>query len=207
MSHTRLVPEFRFTAERLQQLKGVVPEAFADGKVNWDALRESLGEYLELYEAGAEHFGLVWPGKREARRLAALPSRGTLVPAPGEGVNEDTTKNFFIEGDNLEALKVLQKAYAGLVRLIYIDPPYNTGGDFVYSDDFADPLGDYLRKIGAVDKEGRPLTTNTRADGRFHSNWLSMMYPRLRLARSLLTDDGSMWVSIDDGEVSGLRAL
>jgi adenine-specific DNA-methyltransferase len=207
MPHSRLVPEFTFTAEHLERLKAVVPEAFADGKVNWEALRESLGDYLEPDQAGAEHFGLLWPGKREARRLAALPSRGALLPAAGEGVKDDTTNNFLIEGDNLEVLKLLQKAYAGLIRLIYIDPPYNTGGDFIYNDDFTDPLGDYLRKGGAVDKEGRPLTTNTRADGRFHSNWLSMMYPRLRLARSLLSDDGSMWISIDDGEVSGLRAL
>src|SRR5712692_5358535 len=136
MAHTRLIPDFTFTTERLEQLRSVVPEAFADGKVNWEALKEALGNHLEPDEAGAEHFGLFWPGKREAQRLAALPSRGALLPARGEGVNAETSRNLFIEGDNLEALKLLQKAYAGRVKMIYIDPPYNTGNDFVYKDDF-----------------------------------------------------------------------
>lgn len=207
MTIKRLRPSFTFTEERLAELRAVVPEAFADGRVNWEAFKEALGEWTEPEGADAEHFGLFWPGKREARRLAAKPSRGTLVPVPGEGVNEETTRNLFIEGDNLEVLKLLQKSYAGRVKLIYIDPPYNTGNDFVYKDDFRDPLGDYLRKTGQVDEEGEPLTTNTRADGRFHSNWLSMMYPRLRLARNLLADDGLIFVSIDDHEVHHLRML
>src|SRR5689334_7054348 len=134
MPSSRLVPEFTFTAERLERLKEVVPEAFADGKVNWEALRESLGNTVETDEADAEHFGLLWPGKREARRVAVLPSRGTLTPAPAEGVNVRLTKNIFVEGENLEVLKLLQKAYAGRVKLIYIDPPYNTGNDYVYRD-------------------------------------------------------------------------
>jgi adenine-specific DNA-methyltransferase len=204
MSHSRLVPEFAFTEARLEHLKAIAPEAFADGKVNWEALRESLGDYLEPDEAGAEHFGLSWPGKREARRVAALPGRGALVPAAGEGVNEDQTANIFIEGENLEVLKLLQKAYAGRVGMIYIDPPYNTGNDFIYNDDFADPLGEYLQKTGQADVRGT-LTTNTRADGRFHSNWLSMIYPRLRLSRALLSEDGFLFVSIDDNEVHNLR--
>lgn len=207
MPHTRLRPSFTFTEERLAELRAVVPEAFADGKINWETLREALGDWLEPDEADAEHFGLFWPGKREARRLAAMPSRGTLVPVPGEGVDEVTTRNLFIEGDNLEVLKLLQKSYAGRVKMIYIDPPYNTGNDFVYKDDFRDPLGDYLRKTGQADEAGQPLTTNTRAEGRFHSNWLSMMYPRLRLARQLLSDDGLLFVSIDDNEVANLRLL
>ena len=206
MPSSRLVPQLHFTTDQLVQLKQIAPEVFADGKINWEILREALGEYLEPEEASAEHFGLFWPGKREARRLAALPSRGTLLPAPGEGVNEDQTKNLFIQGDNLEVLKLLQKAYAGRVKMIYIDPPYNTGNDFVYNDDFTDPLGEYLRKTGKADEQGL-LTTNTRADGRFHSNWLSMMYPRLRLARTMLRDDGVMFVSIDDNEGFHLRSL
>jgi adenine-specific DNA-methyltransferase len=207
MTITRLRPSFTFTEERLAELRAVVPEAFADGRVNWEALREALSEWTEPEGEGAEHFGLFWPGKREARRLAAKPSRGTLVPVPGEGVNEETTRNLFIEGDNLEVLKLLQKSYAGRVKMIYIDPPYNTGNDFVYKDDFSDPLDDYLRKSGQADEAGDVLTTNTRADGRFHSNWLSMMYPRLRLARNLLSDDGVIFISIDDNEVHHLRSI
>jgi adenine-specific DNA-methyltransferase len=206
MLHTRLAPGFTFTTERLEQLKSVVPEAFADDKINWEALREALGSRLEPDETGAEHFGLFWPGKREARRLAALPSRGALLPVLGTGVDEGKSRNLLIEGDNLEALKLLQKAYAGRVKMIYIDPPYNTGSDFVYNDDFSDPIGDYLRNTGKADGHGA-LTTSPRADGRFHSNWLSMMYPRLRLARTLLTTDGVIVVSIDDNEAPNLRLL
>src|SRR3990172_8676685 len=129
----KLRPSFTFTEDRLKELQAVVPEAFADGVINWEVLREALGEYLE--GENQEHFGLFWPGKREARRLASMPSKGTLVPQPGQGVNEENTRNIFIEGDNLEVLKLLQKSYAGRVKLIYIDPPYNTGNDFIYSDE------------------------------------------------------------------------
>ncbi len=128
-----------------------------------------------------EHFGLSWPGKREARRLAAIPSKGTLIPQPGQGVDEETTHNFFIEGDNLEVLKLLQKSYAGRVKMIYIDPPYNTGNDFVYPDDYSEPLDAYLKRTGQTDEKGQLLTTNRRAGGRFHSMWLNMIYLRLML--------------------------
>ncbi|HQM15260.1 MAG TPA: site-specific DNA-methyltransferase, partial [Anaerolineae bacterium] len=134
MPITKLHPTFTFDEDRLAQLRAVVPEAFADGRINWETLRAALGEHLEDDEADAEHFGLFWPGKRAARRLASQPSRGTLVPQPGLGVNEATTRHLFIEGDNLEVLKLLLKSYAGQVKLIYIDPPYNTGNDFIYSD-------------------------------------------------------------------------
>jgi len=207
MAHSRLRPSFTFTDEKLAELKRVAPEAFADGKVNWEVLREALGEHVDDEGAEAEHFGLNWPGKRDARRMAGTPSTGALVPKPGDGVHEDSTRNIFIEGENLEVLKLLQKAYRGKVKMIYIDPPYNTGNDFVYEDDFTEPLEEYLRRTGQVDDEGRALTTNTRADGRFHSKWLSMMYPRLRLARQLLRDDGVIFVSIDDTEVHHLRFL
>lgn len=206
MPITKLTPEnnYPYLDDRLKALEQVVPEAFADGKINWDTLREVLGEDLE--EGGCEeYFGLNWPGKREARQRAAIPSRGTLVPAPGEGVNEDETENLFIEGDNLEVLKLLQKSYAGKIKMIYIDPPYNTGNDFIYNDDFTDPLEAYLEYTGAKGEGGELLTTNTRADGRFHSKWLSMMYPRLILARQLLQDDGVIFISIDDSEVHNLR--
>jgi adenine-specific DNA-methyltransferase len=207
MSHERLKPSFTLDSERIEELKRLVPEAFADGKINWETLKEALGEHLEDEASEAEHFGLFWPGKRDARRMAAIPSKGTLVPVPGEGIDEETTRNIFIEGENLEVLKLLQKSYAGRIKMIYIDPPYNTGNDFVYEDDFKEPLEEYLRRTGQLDEEGMPLSTNTRADGRFHSNWLNMMYPRLRLARNLLSDDGVIFVSIDDNEGQNLRLM
>ncbi len=201
----KLRPSFTFTEDRLQELRAVIPEAFTDGKIAWDVLREALGEHLQ--DESQEHFGLSWPGKREARRLATTPSKGTLVLEPGAGVNEDITRNIFIEGDNLEVLKLLLKSYAGRVKLIYIDPPYNTGNDFVYPDDYSEPLDAYLRHTGQADEAGQALTTNSKASGRFHSNWLSMMYPRLLLARHFLRDDGAILVSIDDGESHNLRQL
>jgi len=197
MPHERLKPDYTFDEERLTALREIAPEAFADGKVNWAALKEVLGGELEDDERDSEHFGLFWPGKREARKLASRPSSGTLVPVKGEGIHEETTRNIFIEGENLEVLKILRKSYAGRVKMIYIDPPYNTGNDFVYDDDFTEPLQDYLKRTGQIDGEGRPMPTNKKADGRFHSKWLSMMYPRLRLARELLRDDGVIFVSID----------
>lgn len=212
----KLRPSFTFDEDRINELKKIAPEAFADGKINWETLKEALGNFLEDEEEAQEHFGLFWPGKRMARRIAAIPSKGTLVPVYGEGLKADGTpdsdghndsRNIFIEGENLEVLKILQKAYAGRIKMIYIDPPYNTGNDFVYDDNFTEPLQEYLRRTGQVDEEGQPLTTNKKADGRFHSKWLSMMYPRLRLARNLLRDDGVIFVSIDDNEVHNLRAI
>ncbi len=205
MSIEKLRPSFTFTEDRLKELQAVAPEAFTDGKINWDVLREALGECLE--EPDQEHFGLNWPGKRDARRLAAMPSKGALVPHQGQGMNEGATHNIFVEGDNLEVLKLLQKSYAGRIKLIYIDPPYNTGNDLIYPDDFSEPLEAYLKRTGASDEEGKLRTTNSRANGRFHSNWLSMVYPRLLLARQLLRDDGSIFISIDDNEVHHLRQI
>ena len=208
MPITKLTPEnnYPYLQDRLEALEHAVPEAFADGKVNWDTLREVIGEDLEEGSC-EEYFGLNWPGKREARKRTATPSRAALVPAPGEGVNEDNTENLFIEGDNLEVLKLLQKSYAGKIKMIYIDPPYNTGNDFIYNDNFTDPLEAYLDYTGSRGESGELLTTNTRADGRFHSKWLNMMYPRLILARQLLREDGVIFISIDDNEVFNLRML
>lgn len=203
----KLRPSYAFDEERLDELRAVVPEAFADGKINWDVLKESLGEYLEDEDAEAEHFGLFWPGKREARRLASRPSKGTLVPEPDLGLDERATQNIFIEGENLEVLKVLQKSYAGRLKLIYIDPPYNTGNDFIYSDDYSEPLATYLQRTEQANEAGEILTTNPRTSGRFHSNWLNMMYPRLRLARQLMDEDGVILISIDDNEIHNLLAL
>lgn len=204
MSHEKLRPKFTIDSDKLTELKKLLPEAFADGKINWDTLKEALGEFTEDEDLDPEHFGLFWPGKREARRIAAMSSKGSLSPVAGEGKDEANTKNIFIEGENLEVLKLLQKSYEGRVKLIYIDPPYNTGNDFVYDDDFSEPLDEYLRRTGQVDEEGKSLTTNTRSDGRFHSKWLNMIYPRLKLARNLLADEGVMFISIDDNEVHNL---
>lgn len=200
-------PTYTFTEDRLDQLKQVVPEAFADGKINWNTLKEALGEFLEDEGAEAEHFGLTWPGKRQARRLAALPSKGALTACPEEGIDAENSEHVFIEGDNLEVLKLMQKAYAGRVKLIYIDPPYNTGNDFVYKDDYSEPLEDYLRKTGQKSDGGELLTSNPKSSGRFHSNWLNMMYPRLRLARNLLTEDGCIFISIDNNELNNLISI
>jgi adenine-specific DNA-methyltransferase len=205
MSIEKLRPSFTFTEDRLHELQQVVPEAFADGKINWDTLREALGEHLEDEEQ--EHFGLTWPGKREARRLAAMPSKGTLVPVPGEGVNEENTHNIFIEGENLEVLKLLKKSYANRIQMIYIDPPYNTGNDLIYKDDFKETVDSYLKNLGEKDETGKNLTTNIKADGRVHSNWLNMMYPRLFIAHKLLKPEGIIFVSIDDNELNNIKLM
>jgi adenine-specific DNA-methyltransferase len=192
------------TDERLDALRSVFPEVFREGKVDFDALKRSLGENVD---SGPERFGLTWPGKAECARVIQTPSVGTLLPMKEESVDWDTTQNVIIEGENLEVLKLLQKAYYGKVKLIYIDPPYNTGKEFVYPDNFKEGLADYLKYSGQVDGEGQKLSANTDTDGRYHSKWLSMMYPRLFLARNLLREDGVIFVSIDDHEVHHLREL
>lgn len=174
------------------------------GGVDFDRLKLALGESVDV---GKEVFGMRWPGKAESIRLANLPSHGTLSPDKKESVNFDTTKNLIIEGDNLEVLKLLQKSYQGKVKMIYIDPPYNTGNDFVYKDDFADGIKNYLQQSGQVNDEGNLLSTNSETEGRFHSNWLNMMFPRLILAKNLLTQDGVIFLSIDDNEVNNLRKI
>jgi adenine-specific DNA-methyltransferase len=158
-------------------------------------------------DVGKERYGMNWAGKAECFKTIRAPSLSTLRPCRGESVNFDTTDNLIIEGDNLEVLKLLQKSYLGKVKMIYIDPPYNTGNDFIYPDDYGETLQTYLAYTGQVDSEGRKFGTNTDADGRFHSKWLSMMYPRLYLARNLLREDGVIFVSISDHEVASLRFL
>lgn len=207
MKTERLRPSFTFDEDRIEELKTIAPEAFADGKINWDVLHAALGDNLETETADTEHFGLFWPGKREARRLASIPSTGTLEPVKSEGINDAQTHNVFIEGDNLEVVKLLKKSYAERVKMIYIDPPYNTGNDFIYADDFKEPLELYFKKTGQSSEDGILLTTNPKSAGSFHSNWLNMMYPRLSLARQLLREDGVIFVSINDNEVTSLRIL
>lgn len=189
-------------AERIDVLRGTFPEAFRDGKVDIDALTRSLGEWVD---PGPERFGLTWPGKAECMRVIQEQSLGALVPMPEESVDWDTTQNVIIEGENLEVLKLLQKAYHGKVKMIYIDPPYNTGKEFIYPDNFREGLADYLKYSGQVDDAGLKISANTETGGRYHSKWLSMMYPRLFLARNLLTEDGLVFVSIDDHEYHSLR--
>lgn len=196
-----------FEEESRRELRSLFPEVFADGQVNLTRLRELLEEgEAGVVEAGNEHYGLNWPGKQAARRQAAKSPTGTLRAGSGEGFAEATTHNLLIVGDNLEVLRLMQKSYAGQIKLIYIDPPYNTGRDQIYKDDFADPVAAYLEATGQSDFAGL-LTSNPRSGGRFHSRWLSMMLPRLLLARSLLTEDGLIAVSIDDHEAPGLRLL
>jgi len=191
-------------ADRIQQLKQLFPEAAVEGRIDFDNLRLALGEEVD---SRSERYSFTWAGKRDAIRMLQTPSRATLVPCPDESVNFETTNNVFIEGENLEVLKLLYKSYAGRVKMIYIDPPYNTGNDFIYPDDFADPLDRYLRLTGQKNGEGDLLTTNPETNGRYHSAWLSMMYPRLFIARQLLREDGVIFVSIDDHEVHSLRLI
>jgi len=190
--------------DNLEALKGLFPDAFTEGKVDFKVLKQLLGGALE---EGDEKYGLNWHGKRAARQLALTPSTGTLRPCPEESIDWDTTQNLMIEGDNLEVLKLLQKSYTGKVKLIYIDPPYNTGKDFVYADDFRDGIRNYLAATGQAGAEGVRYTSNSEASGRFHATWMSLMLPRLRIARDLLRSDGVLFVSIDDGEVHNLRLL
>lgn len=190
--------------ENIQRLKELFPEAVTEGRIDFEVLRQLLGDEVDDRD---EKYGLNWNGKRKARQLALTPSLGTLRPCPEESVDWDTTKNIFIEGDNLEVLKLLQKSYAGKVKLIYIDPPYNTGNDFVYKDDFQDNIKNYQMLIGARDSDGRAIEANPESSGRFHTEWLNMMYPRLRIARSLLKENGFLAVSISDVELHNLRAV
>ena len=191
--------------DKQEQLLRLLPEAGTEGgKVDFDRPKLTLGRSVDV---GKERYGMTWPGKADCFRTLQTPSSGTLRPSPDEGVNFDTTQNLIIEGDNLEVLKLLQKSYLGKIKMIYIDPPYNTGNDFIYPDNYAESLNTYLEYTGQVDGEGKKFGTNTDADGRFHSKWLNMMYPRLYLARNLLREDGALFVSCDDNEVSNLRAL
>ena len=191
-------------AENIEKLKALFPEVFTEKNIEFETLKQLLGGAIDERE---EKYGLNWHGKRRARQLALTPSTGTLRPCPEESVDWETTRNLMIEGDNLEVLKLLQKSYAGKVKLIYIDPPYNTGKDFIYPDDFQDNIKNYLMLTGQIDSDGRRISSNTEASGRFHTDWLNMMYPRLKLARNLLREDGFFVISIDDSELSNLRTF
>ena len=192
------------TAENIAALKALFPECVTEGKVDFEVLRELLGSAIE---DRPERYSFNWNGKSRARRIAQTPSTGTLRPCREESVNWDTTQNIFIEGDNLEVLKLLQKRYHKRVKMIYIDPPYNTGNEFIYPDRYQDNLDTYLRYTNQKDSEGFVTSANKETTGRFHTNWLNMMYPRLKLARNLLEDAGVIWISIGNDEVVNLKKL
>ena len=189
--------------EKIKALQQIIPECFSEGVLNVDELRRSIGE---MVHAGDEKFSLNWQGKNNAKKNISVPSKATLIPIKNKSVNFDTTKNIFIEGDNLETLKLLRKSYFGKIKMIYIDPPYNTGNDFIYKDNYYNGLELYLEQTGQT-KNGNKMTTNLETSGRFHSDWMSFMYPRLFLARDLLSDDGLIFISINDKEVNNLKYI
>ena len=204
----RFAPSDEVASRKRDMLKNFLaqnfPECLSDGHIDFETLRRTLGDWVE---ARNERFGLVWPGKAQCMKIIQQPSVATLNPDRAESVNFESTDNIFIEGENLEVLKLLQKSYFGKVKMIYIDPPYNTGQEFIYPDKFAESLDSYLARTGQIDGSGRRFRTNTDTVGRYHTNWLNMMFPRLYLARNLLRDDGAIFISIDDHELSRLREL
>jgi len=202
--------------QRKQELKQLFPTIFTettDAKgeiveaIDFEKLKAELGSFSDVYEGRRERYGMEWPGKRDCMKLIQEPSRATLKPCREESVDFDTTENLFIEGDNLEVLKLLQKSYYGKVKMIYIDPPYNTGKEFIYPDNYKESLETYMAYSGLVDDDGKKFTTNTASEGRFHTKWLNMMFPRLYLARNLLREDGVIFISIADHEVENLRRM
>lgn len=190
--------------DNIEKLKEIFPEIFTEEKIDFEVLKQLLGEKIETDK---ERYSFTWKGKTEARQVAQDTSTGTLRPYKKDSKDWDNTENLYIEGDNLEILKLLQKSYHGKIKMIYIDPPYNTGKDFVYKDNFKNNLKNYLEITGQLGEEGQRLSTNSDSSGRYHSDWLNMMYPRLKLARNLLTDDGVIFISIDDNEVENLKKL
>ena len=174
-------------------------------KIDFDMLKQELSH--SLVEGREERYQFTWPDKKQAILTANAPINKTLRPCREESVNFDETENLYIEGDNLEVLKLLQETYLGKIKMIYIDPPYNTGNDFVYNDDFSQDADDYMSNSGQTDEDGNRLVANTESNGRFHTDWLNMMYPRLKLAKDLLSDDGVIFISIDDNEQSNLEKI
>lgn len=192
-------------SENLRRLADLFPSIIKDGEVNFTALKEELGIFEET---GKEQYELTWAGKQQAKRIAAEPVVGrTLKYIPEESKNADTTENLYIEGDNLEVLKLLQNGYMGKIKMIYIDPPYNIGTDRVYRDNFAVSARESDQAEGRISEDGERFVVNSNSSARYHANWLSMMYPRLRLAKNLLSEDGVIFISIDDNEVGNLREI
>ena len=203
-------------ADNRSKLKSMFPTIFTETRneageliesVDLEKLKAELGTFTDTFEQRRERYGMDWPGKKDCLKLIQTPSYATLKPCRDESVNFDTTENLFIEGDNFEVLKLLQKSYYGKIKMIYIDPPYNTGKEFIYPDNYSESLDTYLTYAGLVDDDGRKFSTNTANEGRFHTKWLNMMYPRLYLARNLLQDDGVIFISIDDNELNNLQKI
>lgn len=203
-------------AKRRDELKQLFPGVFTEVKdkegnivssVDFERLKAELGTFSDIYEGRRERYGMEWPGKRDCMKIIQEPSRATLKPCPEDSVDWDSTKNLFIEGDNLEVLKLLQKSYYGKVKMIYVDPPYNTGNEFIYPDNYQETLDTYLAYAGLVDDQGKKFATNTASEGRFHSKWMNMIYPRLFLAKNLLQDDGVICISINDKELYNLKQI
>ncbi|MBR8842326.1 site-specific DNA-methyltransferase [Pseudoalteromonas sp. JC3] len=203
-------------AHRRDELKQLFPGVFTETKdtdgnivssIDFERLKAELGTFSDIFEGRRERYGMDWPGKRDCMKVIQEPSRATLKPCPDESVDWDTSKNLFIEGDNLEVLKLLQKSYYGKVKMIYVDPPYNTGNEFIYPDNYQESIDTYLAFAGLVDDKGKRFSTNSPIEGRFHTNWLNMMYPRLFLSRNLLKEDGIIFISIDDNELENLRRV
>jgi len=206
MDGTSLTPE----QEKINAIRQILPEAFCEGKIDWEKLKATLGENINFSN---ERYVLNWAGKSDAFKVLQTPTTKTLIPVKDESIKFDETENIFIEGENLEVLKVLQKSYFGKVKMIYIDPPYNTGNDsFIYPDKFSESKAEYEKRVGDKDEEGYMtkdgmFKKNSKENGQYHSNWLNMMMPRLYLAKNLLRQDGVIFVSIDDNEVQNLRLL
>ena len=204
ISNKTSIRSMSIVEDQKRKLKKLFPEVFNEKHINWEKLKATLGEMLDQ---GREFYYTHWPGKNNCWRIMQEPSLGTLKPCKKESVDWDNTQNLFIEGDNLEVLKLLQNSYYGKVKMIYIDPPYNTGKDFIYPDKYSENLDTYLQYTGQKSKDGKVFSTNMDTDGRFHSKWLSMMFPRLYLAKNLLREDGVIFISIDDNEVANLRKI
>ena len=202
MDEIKLTGESKdIVSENISKLREIFPDIFTEDKVDFDKLKMDLGEYVD---DSHEKYTFTWPGKTQAIKESQKQSTGTLRPCKDESKNWDTTQNLYIEGDNLEVLKLLQKSYYNKIKMIYIDPPYNTGNDFIYHDNYEDNMNNYLELTNQTN-DGQKITTNTEIQGRFHSNWLNMMYPRLKLARNLLKDEGVIFISIDDNEADNLK--
>lgn len=190
--------------ENIQKLSTMFPEVLTEGKIDFDKLRLVLGDAVEQ---NIEKYEFNWHGKKEAMQLAQRPTVATLKPNMEKSLNWDETDNLYIEGDNLEVLKVLQKSYSNKVKLIYVDPPYNTGKDFVYKENFKDSIENYLQQTGQVNNDGNKLNVNSETSGRYHTDWLNMMYPRLKLAYNLLTEDGVFFVNLSDAEAFNMKKI
>ena len=190
--------------KKIKELRNLFPEVFNDEKLNFSLLEREISDWIDTEK---ERYGLSWSGKANCIKIIQQPSTGTLLPQRSQSLNFDEAQNLIIEGDNLEVLKLLQKSYYNKVKVIYIDPPYNTGKEFIYPDNFHEGLQEYLSRTKQVDGNGFRLNTNTDSSGRYHTNWLNMMYPRLYLARNLLKDDGVIFISIDDHELANLLKI